>query len=186
MGDPMSQSENQDSPTVLLRRLHQWRMAFFGLMILSAGLITGAAATVLVLHRPGPPEGAAPPNQAYQVTLERIMPRLHLTPQQAEQAGPVLRRRMQRLEEIREQGRVQIARELQAMHEEISAVLSPQQQQLWWELMRGLPGPFPRGPGWHGQGPRGPFGPRGGGPPGRLRKSLEGAVPSPNDVPPQD
>jgi hypothetical protein len=185
MGDSVNQSQNQDSPMVLLRRLHHWRMAFFGLMILVAGLITGAAATALVLHRAAPPERPGPPDRAYQMMLDRIMPRLHLTPQQAEQAGPVLRRHMQRLEEIREQGRVQIARELQSLHEEMSAVLSPQQQQLWRDLMRGLPGQFSRGPGRHGPGPKGPFGPRGG-PQGRFRSPGGGSAVSPNDPAPQN
>ena len=54
MGDSMNPSENLDSPTVLLRRLHRWRMAFFGLMILIAGLTTGAAVTLLVVDWRGP------------------------------------------------------------------------------------------------------------------------------------
>jgi len=178
MGDPMSQSENLDSPMVLLRRLHRWRMAFFGLMILVAGLTTGAAATLLVLHWRGP-EPPGPPDRVYQAMLDRIMPRLHLSPEQARQAGPVLRKHMQQLEEIREQGRLEILKELEAMDQEMSAILSRDQQQLWRDLMRSLPGQFPRGPGRYGPGPRGPFGPPGGAP-GRFRKSQENPPPSPN------
>lgn len=117
--------------------------------------------------------------------LGRIMPRLDLSPEQAEQVGPILRKYMQRLEEIREVGHEQITKELQAMDEEMSAVLTPDQQGLWRDLMRGLPGDFPRGPGRGGPGPKGPFGPRGGGQ-GRFRKSLEGGPQSPNDPPRQN
>jgi hypothetical protein len=183
MGDSVNQPQNQDSPTVLLRRLHRWRMAFFGLTILIAGLTTGAAATFLVLHRAGP-ERPAPPERTHQMVVD-LMPRLHLSPQQAEQVGPVLRHHMQRLEEIREQGRTQILQELQALDEQMSTILSPEQQQLWRDLMRDLPGPFLRGPGRYGPGPRGPVGPRGG-PQGRFRKSVEGAAPSPNTPAPQN
>ncbi|MCU0914543.1 MAG: hypothetical protein MUC88_08280 [Planctomycetes bacterium] len=175
----MNQPENPDSPTVLLRRLHHWRMAFFGLIILIAGLTTGAAVTFLVLH------GAAPrppvsPERSYEVMLERIMPRLHLSPEQARLAGPVLRHRMQRLEEIREQGRVQITAELQTMDQEMSDILDGAQQQRWRDLLRSVPGPFPRGPG-----PKGPFGPWGGGP-GRFRKSTKIPAPAPNEPLPPD
>jgi hypothetical protein len=182
MGDSMNPSENLDSPTVLLRRLHRWRMAFFGLMILIAGLTTGAAVTLLVVDWRGP-DRPGPPDRAYQMMLGRIMPRLHLSPEQAEQAGPVLRKYMQRLEDIREQGRLQISKELQRMDEEMSAVLRPDQQQLWRNLMQDLPGQFQRGPGRYGSGPKGPFGPRGG-TQGRFRKSAEGSSPSPNDPAP--
>jgi len=173
----MNQPENPDSPTVLLRRLHHWRMAFFGLMILIAGLTTGAAVTFLLLHRATPrPPGFS--ERGYEVTLERIMPRLRLSPEQARQAGPVLRQRMQRLEEIREQGRVQITAELQAMDQEMSNILDGAQQQRWRDLMRSMPGPFPRGPGHYGPGSKGPIGPWGGGP-GRFRKSTKSPAPAP-------
>ncbi len=179
MGDSMNQSENLDSPMVLLCRLHRWRMAFFGLVILIAGLTTGVAATLLTLHGVGP-KSPVPLERAYAVILDRIVPRLHLSREQAEQVEPILRRHMQRLEEIREQGRLQIAKELQAMDEQMATVLGQDQQRLWRDLMRGLPGQFQRGPGRFGAGPQGPFGPRGGGQ-GRLRKSSEVPTPSPND-----
>jgi hypothetical protein len=179
MGDSMNQRENLSSPTVLLRRLHHWRMAFFGLVILIAGLTIGAATTVLLL--PGPdPERAAARGRGDQMMLERIGPRLRLSPEQAERIGPVLRKHMERLEEIREQGRTQISEELEAMDEEMSAVLRPDQQQSWHDLMGDLPGQFPRGPGRFGPGPRGPQGPRGRGQ-GQFRKSPENLQPSPNE-----
>lgn len=179
MGDSMNQPENLDSPTVLLRRLHHWRMAFFGLVIFAAGLTTGSAATLVAMrHRAA--EIPPPVERAHQMMLGRIMPRLDLSPQQAEQVGPILRKYMQRLDGIREKGREQITKELQAMDDEMSAVLTPEQQELWRDLMLRLPGDFPRGPGRGGPGPKGPFGPRGGGR-GRLQKSMEGAPQSPND-----
>jgi len=182
MGDSMNQPESPDSPTVLLRRLHRWRMAFFGLIILIAGATIGAAVTLLVLNETGP-EPIIPPDRAHVIMLERIVPRLRLSPQQAEQVRPVLRKHMSRLEDIREQGRQQILKELQAMDTEMSTVLSPDQQQLWRGLLRELPGPFPRGPGGrYGPGPKGPFGPRGGGQ-GRLRRGGEGTPTPPSPEP---
>jgi hypothetical protein len=175
----MNQPENLDSPTILLGRLYRWRMAFFGLVILIAGLTIGAAATVLLLPRTTP-EQAGSQGRGDQMMLERIMPRLRLSPEQAERARPVLGKHMRRLEEIREQGRTQITEELEAMDEEMSTVLSPDQQQRWRDLMRGLPGQFHRGAGRYGPGPKGPQGPRGRGQ-GQFRKSPENPQPSPNE-----
>jgi hypothetical protein len=179
----MNPNENPDSPTVLLRRLYRWRMAFLGLIILVAGFTLGAATAVLVLPRT-PPERAPGIGRGDQMMLERIMPRLHLSPEQAERVGPVLQKHMQRLEEIREQGRTQISRELEAMDEEMTAVLKPDQQQQWRDLMRDLPGQFPRGPGRFGPGPRGMQGPRGRGQ-GQFRRPFENSQPSPNEPTPQ-
>jgi hypothetical protein len=130
--------------------------------------------------RPGTSESRPPVERAHQMMLGRIMPRLDLSPEQADRVGPILRKYMQRLDEIRENGREQIATQLQAMDEEMQAVLTPQQQTLWRDLIRGLPGDFPPGPGRGGLGPKGPFGPRGG--PGRQRRSMEGVPQSPNDL----
>ncbi len=179
MGSAMNQPENLDSPTILLRRLHRWRMAFLGLTILIAGLVIGAAAAVLILPRTSP-ERSASPERGRQMMLERIMPRLGLSPEQARQIGPILQKHMQRLEEIREQGRTQIAGELDAMDEDLSAVLTPDQQQRWHGLMRDLPGQFPREQGRYGPGLRGGQGPRGGGQ-GRGRRSMGPPQLSPNE-----
>ncbi len=178
MGDSIIQPENPDNPMILLRRLHRWRMAFFGLIILIAGITIGAAATFVAVHyvAPKPPGRAERP---YLAVLDRIVPRLRLSREQAEKVKPILRTHMQRLDEIREEGRVQIAKELEAMDEQMATVLSQDQWRLWRDLVRGLPGEFQRGPGRYGSGPQGPFGPRGG--QGRLRKSSDGATPSPND-----
>lgn len=181
MGDSMSQPENLDSPTILLQRIHRWRMAFFGLVILIAGLTTGAATTLLVLQYTHPRTRAGGERPSG-VMLDRIIPRLRLSREQAEKVGPILRRHMQRLEEIREQGRTEIAKELETMDEQMATVLSQDQQRLWRDLMRGLPGQFERGRGKLGQGSQGPFGPRGGGQ-GRFRRGSDGGVPSPNDSP---
>ncbi|MEN6575940.1 MAG: hypothetical protein ABFD90_06315 [Phycisphaerales bacterium] len=176
----MSQPENLDSPTILLHRLHRWRMAFFGLAILIAGLTIGVAATLLTLHYAGP-QSPRPSDRFTVPVLDRIVPRLRLSREQAEKVEPVLRKHMQRLEEIREQGRTQITEELEAMDEQMATVLSQDQQRLWRDLMRGLPGQFQRGQGRFGPGRQGPYGPRGGSQ-GRFRQSPDDAAPSPNDA----
>lgn len=181
MGDSMNQRENLDNPTILLLRLHRWRMAFFGLVILIAGLTIGAAATLVTLRVSGPRSQGTGERFAVPM-LDRIVPRLRLSREQAEKVEPILRDHMQRLDEIRDQGRTRIAEELEAMDEQMATVLNPDQQRLWRDLLRNLPGQFQRGQGRFGPGPQGPRGPRGRGQ-GQFRRSSEDAAASPNSPP---
>jgi len=179
MGSPVNQNENLESPTTLLRRLHHWRMAFFGLVILIAGITTGAAGTFLTLHftNPGPPGPQPTFNEEMMIHVGR---RLRLSAEQMGQVRPILRKHMQTLDEIREEGRSQILAQLRLMNDEMSAVLKTDQEQMWQDLLSDLPGPFRPGPRGYGPGPdvgpgpglgpgggfgqrRGGFGPRRGG-----------------------
>ena len=47
MGDLMSPIDPNANPTILLSRLHRWRMAFFGLVILMAGVVIGAGSVMI-------------------------------------------------------------------------------------------------------------------------------------------
>jgi hypothetical protein len=178
MGDSVIQEQGGDSPLILLRKLHYWRMAFFGLIILLAGMLAGAAITLLAVkhfarQRPMPPEGAVVR------ILQQIGPRLRLSPEQSQQIDPILRRHIANLDRIREQGRDQISEELKQMNEELSVVLTEDQQRRWQRYMEELPGQFRRG-----FGPRA-FGPGGEGrmPPGRGRNP---APRGPLNTPPQE
>jgi hypothetical protein len=184
MGDSITPQEGPDNPLVLLRRLHRWRMAFFGLVILLAGMLTGAAITLVVVRhlarvRPLPPEVVVAR------MLEQIGPRLRLSPEQMQQIGPILREHVKRLDQIREQGRDQIVEELRQMNQEVSVVLTDDQQRRWEGYMEGLRGQFRRGlgprrfaPGAEGRLPPG----RGRGP--ASRGPAKG--PPPQGAPPQE
>jgi hypothetical protein len=188
MGDPINQHENPDSPTVLLRRLHRWRMAFFGLVILLAGMLSGAAVTLLAV-RPirHPWSDPLPPAE---VLLRQVLPRLHLSAEQTEQVEPIIREHYQKLDAIRQKGRTEIEGELKLMNEEMLGVLNKEQAHLWVQLLQGLPAqirhvPEPYGPG----GGRGPGFRRRMGPPGAMRQPgprlPAGPPPEANTVPHQ-
>ncbi len=187
MGDSVNHNEGLDSPTVLLCRLHRWRMAFFGLIILLAGVTTGVATTLLTLHCVGP-KSTPDPEVVAEVILHRIAPRLQLSREQVEQVQPILHEHIRRLDEIREEGRAAIFKELRSMNAEISGVLKEDQERVWHELMRGLPGQMPRGPGRRGPGfgpgpgpgpGAGPFGPRRDRP--GPRRASPNSLPAPDD-----
>ena len=153
MGSEMNQHESPDSPMVLLRRLHRWRMAFFGLVILLAGMLSGAAIALLVVgHLEGP--GSPPPILIVKEMLARLGPRLRLSEEQRDQMEPILLRHVQRLDEIGQDGRAAIVEELRTLNEEMATVLNESQMHQWQRLLQeGLPGQIRHVPGGFGPGP---------------------------------
>lgn len=184
MGSSMNPNESNETPTVLLRRLHHWRMAFFGMVILLAGMLSGAAVTLLVVGHVGRPS-TLPVDRGL---IDRLTGPLHLTAEQSRQAEPILQKHMARLGQIREEGQKAIAEELRLMSQQMAGVLTEDQMRLWERLFLDLPGPMrhiPRelGPGL-GRGPAPPGGWRG--PPegrGPLHGPSRSIVPGPNAVP---
>ncbi|MHC4643293.1 MAG: hypothetical protein ACYS32_16735 [Planctomycetota bacterium] len=168
----MNQKETTDNQTThYIRRLHRWRMAFFGLVILLAGIVIGAASiTILAPNRLMRPPG--PAEDATREIIRRLRRELGLSPEQDEKIGPILQKHMQKLEEIRTNARTEITEQLQQMDEGVSAVLAEEQKRIWQRWLRMLQWqlrPPGRGPGEGGRhrgglqerkrmGP-GPFGP---------------------------
>jgi hypothetical protein len=165
MGDAMNQTETTDSPTVdYIRKLHRWRMAFFGLVILLAGVVIGGASTLmLVRHRPmGPPPG---PEFVSGRMVHDLQRDLDLSPEQAKKIGAIVKEHMQEMDNIRIEARPKIAEQLRRMNEEISAVLTEEQRQIWQQNWRQQFHPFQR--------EMRPGGPRPGEGPGRPRGPQE-------------
>jgi len=188
MGSPMNQNEGSESPTVLLRRLHHWRMAFFGMVILLAGMLSGAAVTLLIVGHPGPKDPAWSVD-GVRLLLERLTGPLHLTADQRQQMEPIVKSHLTRLDQIQGEGRKAVTEELRRMTQEAAGVLTEDQMRLWERLFLDLPGsmrhiPQELGPGY-GRGPA----PRGGwhGPPagrgGPPHVSVPPTTPDANTVP---
>lgn len=166
----MKQTETTDNRTThYMRRLHRRRMALFGLVILLAGSVIGAASIMIVApsHRLTRP--LRPSDKSLLPNLERC---LHLTPEQREEIEPILQGHMQRLDDIRADARSEIDETLGQMNKDIAAVLTEQQKQIWQQRLNRLqrqlrpPGRGPGGGGRHRGGPQermrrgpGPFGP---------------------------
>jgi hypothetical protein len=181
MGGTMSQNETINNPTVsYINKAHFWRMAFFGLVILVAGIIIGGSSMLIF----APDKLLQPPPGPEFNSLRMIPPLsrdLGLTPEQAEKIKPILDKYMQKLNTIRSEARTKIAGTLKQMNQDIAAILTDGQKQLWQHEidrlqseLRPRGGPGPRGGEGRG-GPRfrggqqgrpgrsrgpGPFGPR--------------------------
>jgi hypothetical protein len=181
----MSDTERHDNPAIdYMQKLHRWRMAFFGVVILLAGIVIGGASMmILVPHKLIKP----PPGPEFD-SIRMIPPLrrdLGLTPDQADKIKPIMDKHIGKLNQIRMDARTEIGETLKQMNEDIAAILTDEQKQRWQQgldrlegelypgewpgggrpggggrFRRGEPGreqpDFRRGP---GPGP-GPFGPR--------------------------
>ena len=174
MGAAMNQTQQIENPTVLIQRAHRWRMAFFGLVILLAGIVIGVAATILATGY-APPEPPPGPEFAADRMVGRLQRDLRLTPDQIDRIRTILERHVQKLQEIRMDARPKIAAELQLMNDEISSVLRHDQRRLWQQHLGRLQDELTRGPIRHIQGPEWRY--RGGRQPPDL--------PPPDEPPPQ-
>ena len=190
MGGAMSDIEKQEDVVLLMQRMHRWRTAFLGLVILLVGIVIGGGATLIAVRREvaRPPVG---PELGSEQMVRGLRHELGLSPEQMRAIGPVLDEHLRRMNEIRMAARPEIAEELGAMNEEIMSLLDEEQRQIWMrrldrmeqELRPGFPlrrmgGNGPRR-GGEGMGP----GPGPG--PGPMRRGPGGPPEGPM-MPPRD
>ena len=156
MGGTMSDKETIHNPAIsYMDRLYRWRMAFFGMVVLVAGVVIGGALMMILA-----PDKLMKPPRGPEFDSFTMIPRLRrdlgLSPEQQEKIKPILDSHMEKLNEIRMEARSEIEEALIQMNESISAILSEEQRQIWQRSLDRLEREFHRG------GPR-----RGGGPGGR-------------------
>ena len=174
----MSQMDRHDHMNIdTIRKLHRWRMAFFGMVILLAGIVIGGASIMILL-----PHKLQPPGPEFDSL--RMLPSLRrdlgLSTEQSRRISPILEKHMNKLGEIRTEARGDIAKTLKQMNEDMCEILTDRQERLWKRslerLQRGLR-PGPGGPGRRGEGPGGRRQRRGPGPYGPSRRPSGPTVP---------
>lgn len=157
-----------DNPTAILQQMHRWRMAFFGLVVLLAGMVIGGSVTLLVLK---PKRPVVPPEpEGFMLGALRDVER-HLTDQQRKQVDQIMQAHMEELRRLREEElRPPIIDQMKKLREDIVKVLTPEQRQLWDQRAQQDQREFWRrrgeGPGGGRMGPGGPGGGMRGGPGG--------------------
>lgn len=154
-------SRQYDDQIRLIKHLHRWRMAFFGLVILIAGILIGAGLTPLITGRRS---SRILPGVEFinEQTIRHLQRELKLRPEQTEEVAAICDKHLKALQEIREQARPKIASQMNQLYTDVRAVLDEQQQQLWKQSIRRLRDrfmapPHERPP--HGPGPEGHFPP---------------------------
>lgn len=135
----MKTNEDLANPTLLLKRVLYWRMAFFSVIILLAGIGIGVSGASMWFLRQKPKP--APPQP---VTINRVMRRLNyqlkLTKPQADQVRPMLRKCVVSLEQVRKKARPEINQHLRYMNQGIASVLDDNQMVQWKKYERQLMG----------------------------------------------
>lgn len=148
----MNQKETTNNPAVSnINKMHNWRMAFFGLIILVAGVVIGGS-SMLIFAPKKPPRA---PEFASGRMVGQLRRELRLSPEQAEKIDPILKEHMENLNDIRIDAQDQIGEALEQMNKQISSILTDRQKRMWETRLRHLQSPLHgRGPG-RGEGPGG-------------------------------
>ena len=135
----MKANEDLVNPALLLKRALYWRMAFFSVIILLAGVAIGASGTFMWFstQKPAP---ATPETVTINRAMRRLNSQLKLTKSQAELVRPMLRKCVVSLEQVRKKARPQINQHLRQMNQGIASVLDDKQTRLWKKYEKQLMG----------------------------------------------
>ena len=141
MGDTMNQTEKNDDLIKVLERMHRWRMAFFALVILLAGIVIGASSMTIFGRRQmmGKPHS---PEIAVGIMMRELIEHLDLSDQQRQAIRPMLIEHMEMLHQIRMNVRPQIQAQLASLNEDVSALLDEDQKQQWQREFQRLQNQF--------------------------------------------
>ena len=169
MGDTMNQTEKNDDLIKVLERMHRWRMAFFALVILIAGIVIGAS-LMIIFGRQQMMRRSHAPEIAVERMMRELIEHLDLTAQQRQAIKPILIEHMERLQQIRMEVRPQIQAQLASLNKEVSALLDEDQKQQWQREFQRLQNQFHRRPRQHRRRRRG-------GPPPRFEGDRDGPCP---------
>jgi len=184
----MSPAESNPNPALLIAQVHRWRTAFFGLVILLAGVVIGAGAVLiwaaprtaarLPPRVPGPDGDISGPMGPAEVIVQRLKRSLQLSGQQVQAVRPIVREHMANLNRIRQETRPKVAEQLRLMGQRVEEKLNRDQRRLWDEQFRRLHEQLQ----WQSPGPRGrvqePVGPA------LLPRGRAGRSPEPRPVEP--
>ncbi len=126
----MKPVEDLANPALLLKRALYWRMAFFSIIILLAGMAIGASGMFLWFSNQKP-KAAVPQTVTINRAMRRLEYQLKLKKPQAEQIKPMLRKCVVSLEQVRKKARPQINQDLRHMNQGIASVLEANQMKKW-------------------------------------------------------
>lgn len=136
-------------PLVLLQRIHHWRTAFFGLIVLLAGIAIGGSGMFMWERHKVTKNRATRANVAIKPTqvpvntpwgrlIVSLKKHLDLSDKQVREILPILRIHMTQLDKIKREARPRIAEQLTQMNGKITPILNDKQKRLWNQDFRKL------------------------------------------------
>jgi hypothetical protein len=137
MGDVMDNIEKNTNINIEhLKKIYFWRTAFFGVVILFAGIAIGGA-TMSILSDHKRDNAPPPPLDASNNLMPRLRQALGLTQEQVNKIRPILESDIQKLLQVRDNARDDIYDTLEQMGKEINPILAERQKRVWQqELLR--------------------------------------------------
>jgi len=133
----MNTEQNNNPNLEHIKKIYYWRTAFFGLVILIAGIVIGSATMSILTTRRLTKPGPGPEFNILQV-IPPLRRNLGLSQEQSDKIKPILDGHMKKLQDIRENARSEIENTLQQMNKEISTILTETQRQRWQREMSQL------------------------------------------------
>jgi len=138
MGNVIMNTEQNNNPNLEhIKKIYYWRTAFFGLVILIAGIVIGGATISILMTRRMTRPASGPEFNSLQV-IPPLRRNLGLSQEQSDKIKPILDGHMKKLQDIRENARSEIENTLQQMNKEISTILTETQRQRWQREMSQL------------------------------------------------
>ena len=166
----MNTEQNNNINLEHIRKIYYWRTAFFGLIILIAGIVIGGASTSIYMTRRITRPAGGPEFDSLQV-IPPLRRNLDLSEDQSDKIKPIIDGSMKKLRDIRENARTEIESTLQQMNKEISSILNESQRQRWQRELNRLQRELrPGGQRRDGTGPRARRGPEAA---GRWRRGQQ-------------
>jgi len=134
--------------------VNSWKAILATMVIFGTGVITGG---LVVRHAAGPLKNRPPKNVTVRTNAPNIAPaqlqrmelllrvrsELNLTPDQHERIERIIREGQERSRKLWESVAPEMRQELQAVHEQIRAELTPEQRRRFEQLLRSAPRPNP-------------------------------------------
>ncbi len=152
MGDTIM-SDLTNEHIQMIQRAQRWKMAFFGIIILLAGVIIGAGSALIL--KPAPKDTAPSSIEFMNKRIIRNLQKdLNLKGDQAREVTAIVEKHLGKLHEIRQQARPKMAEIMDALHTEVLTVLDENQKEKWQQSIERLSDSFTKG----GHGQRGRYG----------------------------
>ena len=130
MGIIMNTTEQNNNPNIEhIRKIYFWRTAFFGVVILVAGIVIGSASMSILTTRKLAAQPS--PRLEYNNLVIRLRRNLELSQGQTDKIRPMVDKYMQKLQELRENARIDIINTLEQMDKQVSSVLNERQKRIW-------------------------------------------------------
>jgi hypothetical protein len=129
-GGNMSETSAYDQALPLPKKRGKWRMVLLGISILFTGMIIGAGASFIAVHRAVQKTIRNPEDIPARIA-HRIRKKLDLNEDQTKRILNIMRARQKNIQALRREYQPKLEKELNEVRDEVSGVLEPEKARKW-------------------------------------------------------